>query len=377
MSAGNTTRYIQDHPVNLFADHELQSTEGTIEYCLENPLYCGFLLKFCETEYNVENIRFIMAVDSFRDTVLARDRHTWHIHWKELDQKYLKPLDSKLEEEILSQPWISPFDVKEFDRLIKNIWEDYLIDTARMQICMPGKVLENTSIRLKFKYIYGPDVFVEACIDPVKTIRRDILPRFVQSSIYKSFEELNKVDSTLLTLNNETLAMLLPDNNRFTKNKNIIASLPNDYKFELHEVLDTGILFYEFLVYLRQSVCSENLLCVRMINIFEDLYDLNQINEAIKQAWRIYKTFIEADSTYEISLNHLCRKEIALKMAFPNQIMFETAKKSAYQALRNKFLTYQSSKQYDNLINVLKSKVEELSSNSSKTNANPFACFGK
>ena len=40
--------------------------------------------------------------------------------------------------------------------------------------------------RIKLFHLYGPEVFEEACLDPIKTMRKDILPRFCRSPIYES-----------------------------------------------------------------------------------------------------------------------------------------------------------------------------------------------
>ena len=46
---------------------------------------------------------------------------------------------------------------------------------------MAAKVAENTKRRMKLLDLYGPDVFSEALLDPLKTINRDVLPRFLAS----------------------------------------------------------------------------------------------------------------------------------------------------------------------------------------------------
>jgi hypothetical protein len=44
----------------------------TIEHFIHQPINCGFLFAFCESEYCSENIKFAIAIDKFRD-YLASD----------------------------------------------------------------------------------------------------------------------------------------------------------------------------------------------------------------------------------------------------------------------------------------------------------------
>ena len=68
---------------------------------------------------------------------------------------------------------------------VKYIWDKFLCDSSPTQICMSGAVLLNTVKRLKLLHIYGREVFSETLIDPMKTMRKDILPRFLNSDIYQ------------------------------------------------------------------------------------------------------------------------------------------------------------------------------------------------
>ena len=38
-------------------------------------------------------------------------------------------------------------------------------------------------------HLYGPEVFEEACLDPIKTMKKDILPRFLTSSVFRRMVE--------------------------------------------------------------------------------------------------------------------------------------------------------------------------------------------
>jgi hypothetical protein len=44
--------------------------QQTLDYWINNPIQCGYLRAFCESEYNAENIAFVMDVDAFRDNLM-------------------------------------------------------------------------------------------------------------------------------------------------------------------------------------------------------------------------------------------------------------------------------------------------------------------
>jgi hypothetical protein len=56
---------------------------------------------------------------------------------------------------------------------VKQIGNDYL--HAKAQICMPASVLSNTLHRLEYFHFYGPLVFDETLLDPIKTIKTDAI----------------------------------------------------------------------------------------------------------------------------------------------------------------------------------------------------------
>lgn len=53
------------------------SAEETIEDIINNPLKCGYLLAFCESEFSTENINFILEIDRFKDS-LRVDKLAWN-----------------------------------------------------------------------------------------------------------------------------------------------------------------------------------------------------------------------------------------------------------------------------------------------------------
>ena len=49
---------------------------------------------------------------------------------------------------------------------------------------MPAHVEKNTKRRIELFDLYGPEVFSEALLDPIKTMHKDVLPRYLVSPCY-------------------------------------------------------------------------------------------------------------------------------------------------------------------------------------------------
>ena len=88
---------------------------------------------------------------------------------------------------------------------MEYIKKQYLIpDKSKYEICISEKMLGNTLRRMKEYRIYGPEVFKEACIDPMNTLIKDILPRYVSSDTYKDmlyYRKILKILPVASTLN--------------------------------------------------------------------------------------------------------------------------------------------------------------------------------
>jgi hypothetical protein len=142
-----------------------------------------------------------MAVQSFQDSILSVDKSTWKLNqWRELDKRYLESTSSSVlsgtraasatedapETNDVPIVWTSPLNKLVVQAHAQRLWDTYLSNTSAVtQICVPGKVYHNTKRRKDLYHIYCPDIFTEACIDPLKTIKRDILPRFLSSELYR------------------------------------------------------------------------------------------------------------------------------------------------------------------------------------------------
>lgn len=335
-----------------------------LENVLENPMCCGFLLRFCEDEYNAENLHFIMAVDKFKDFVRSVDSRTWKKSWQDIDKLCLRDVDVSQDSEKVkstkiefddSSPWQSSLDKKAMQLQIQQLWDSFLSNNAPNQICIPARVYAHTIERIRLYHIYGPEIFDEACLDPIKTMKRYIWPRFIVSDVIKKMATRMQECKPLPT----SVHFSIEPPTTYFGTPEIINRLSDDHKFELPAFLRCRFLFEHLNDYLRSIVSSENLLCVRAIDIFENLYGNGRHEECIAQAWTIYKFFIAYGAAFEISVHHLHRKEIMLNLATPTLNMFETAKRSAVQALKFSFEQYRTTTTYKGLPRSFKDAVRD------------------
>ena len=172
---------------------------------IEDPIQCGYLYAFCDSEHSVENLSFIMAVIRFRELLMI-DRASWSRNWIEVDTlfgtlenniKTASAFDETTgtineallsEEDKLKLKMVNTWPSKRIEKspaeqAVEDIWNTYLSDSAATQICMPHTVLLNTQRRMRQMCVYGPDTFGEALLDPVSTLQRDTLPRFLNSDL--------------------------------------------------------------------------------------------------------------------------------------------------------------------------------------------------
>lgn len=183
-------------------------------------------------------------------------------------------------------------------------------------------MLERTTQRIKRVNIYGPQTFEESLVDPLKTLKRDILPRFLRSSL---FDEMNmRLGSVERLPTAGELATPVPPSRL---NFNNLEELPHDRRFHLKEVVENQHLYQSFLKYTQKCFCSENLICYRMVTLFEERIEAKQPCQDL--AWDIFRYFVAEGSAYEISIEFAKRKAIMLELAKPKHDTFEFVKKSA------------------------------------------------
>jgi Regulator of G protein signaling domain len=341
--------------------------KGMTEYILRNPVSCGYLLVFCEAEHNAENLNYVMEVDNFKDkfsdpTVWRKDKD-----WIKIDnetnikdyrdtRQHGKISDNYFEFPSRVVPeleWPSRAVNQENMLLaIKNVWEEYLSDDSPTQICLSSEVLRKTKFRIEHLHIYGPQVFGETLLDPIKTIRRDILPRFMKSPIYRNLNtHLASTDplpiASSLVCPSPPVKLIFDD---------IFMSRLDSYSFILDDMLCDKYLFEQFLNFLKAQYSAENLLCVRMINIFEEKFGEGNVGVTNDQAWEVYKYFVAPGSAFEVSCSHPVRKRVMLSLGKSSANDFQDVKKSALVMLAVKYESFQSSSTFAGLKQLLRNK---------------------
>lgn len=315
-----------------------------IHNLIENPLSCGYLLSFCEYEFNAENIKYITEINSFRDSFRI-DRVAWSKPYEQIDQELKGIPESEISLEWPSE-YLSESAVKE---KVQKIHSQYIHPDAESQICFPHTVLQRTEWRIHHINIYGPETFEESLIDPIKTMKRDILPRFLRSNFFTEMTARLKSIETLPA--SSDLEIPDPPNSLVF---NSIDEIPPTRRFHLKEIVENRLLYGKFLTYLQKCFCSENLICYRMVTLFEEKIIAKQPVANI--AWDIYRFFVAEGSAYEISIEYSNRKSIMLQLAKPNIDTFDFVKKSAYAMLKTIYASFKNTNEYGELSHYLRSK---------------------
>jgi hypothetical protein len=345
----------------------LRRRYSTIESLIENPICRGYLLKFSESQFNSENINFITAVDHFRDEFFNVDKDMWSASWRDIDSEVE---NSEKEGKLFSDTWNSEVNMMAIKTNIDNILHEYIFDHAQHQVCISKCFISKTMKRIELLPLYGPHVFEESTVDPIKTMSKDVLPRFLRSNDFVAM------------INNLAFCDPLPPASSMKltpPKKNLLNNNPLEYftvdrEFTLVQMLIAEVLFHFFRVYLEQLYCAENLLCVRMIDFFEELKSKNFDEEADEFAQDIYRYFVAAGSVYEISTMSKDRKNIMETLAVPKLGMFSRVRAAAYVVLEVNFVQFQGSGVYRELGRIMRT-VKENMVNYAQLNSTDAGCF--
>lgn len=249
-------------------------------------------------------------------------------------------------------------------QMIKMIWDTFLAKNSPSWICIPSRTLHNTIQRIKMLHVYGREAFSEALIDPIKTLHRDIYPRFLHSEhhaqLVRHASNINeKIAANTLKLSSPAHTVL---------SKYSLDDLERgDIRFTLRDLIEDKILYNEFMKYLIVIVSAENLKCVRSINIFKEKFSSDDPRDrmaAVEQVWITYKYFVAVNAPYEVSMSHLRRKELMRELANPNVHTFHRVEKSALSALKVHFNTFAATKEYANLASVVLARKKHFRSSS-------------
>jgi len=348
--------------------------KNVVDFIMNNSISLGYLMAFCNVQHNSENLNFIIVVDKFKDKF--SDPSCWNKSWREIDEevsiKNIRP--GKLITFGDKDYWPSKLYSREsIETEVREIWDNYLSDEGWDQICLGSEVVRQTSLRMDRIDLYGPEIFGEAVIDPIKTISRDIVPRFLKSEYYET------LNTNILKLENLPSAstLVVPPPVASLIDDATLESLTSDRQYDINELISDKYLYDRFLTYLRHIVSSENLLFVRMIAIFDELVELNQ-TEANEQSWKIYKYFVAQGSSLEVSCSYIQRKAVMRNLAYSNPGDFDELKKTALTMLQVNFQTYQATPGYSDLGDMMRRKRIELdASNTTPNKGSLFSCLGR
>jgi hypothetical protein len=317
----------------------LRRTYSSIESIIENPICRGYLLKFSESQFNSENINFVSAVERFRDTFFAVDRNMWTSNWRDIDREVAYDEEKG---NVLSDTWNSAINVISVKIHIDLILEEYVLDHAQHQICLSGQIVSRTKKRMNLLHLYGPFVFDEAVLDPIKTMKKDVLPRFLQSKDFRTMIDSVASCDPLPPASN----LSLPPPTKYVLRSNPVEYFIDGREFTLVQLLQGEVLYTNFRVFLERNHCSENLICVRMIDYFEELKSKKDDLEADEFAWTIYQYFVAPGSCFEVCTMYSDRKNVMEALAVPRKGMFSKVRTSAYDVLKTNFSFFEKSDDY-------------------------------
>lgn len=357
---------------------------------IRSPIECGYLCAYSESQFSSENIKFLMAVEAYKD-LYEYDVKSWPTPaeaeaYVASQSCPIQSLNCKWEDlEIGGSKegeWPSRVVARDTVLLaIREIWNVFLSENASLQICVPTSAQRGTMTRLRFLHVYGKRLFDEAVVDPLKTITRDVLPRFFSSPFYGTMVAKLALLDPLPA--GATLEVPFPEASRVvTEVKGPGKPALEDLKVPLRQILDDSVLFKSFLVYLRQIVASEGLLFLRLLQVFDKLWESEEYAGhklepnyfppgADELAWKIYCYFIAASSAFEMSIKSSARRQIMQSLACPHARMFKSEEKGAIEQLEHHYRNYFSSDVFKDLPDVI---VEERKARAAAS-APKFGCF--
>ena len=124
----------------------IRRNHNTIESLIGNPICCGYLLKFCESQFNSENLNFLLEVDDFRDT-FAVDVDVWLDTWREVDERVNFEHDDD-DAELLDEKWPSLADRASTFAHINRIVDRFITNNAVEQVSYSCIFVDNFPIEI-------------------------------------------------------------------------------------------------------------------------------------------------------------------------------------------------------------------------------------
>jgi hypothetical protein len=240
-------------------------------------------------------------------------RSMWSANWRDIDSEVA--YDEKENNLFISYTWNSAVNIIAAKIHIDNILEEYVLDHAQHQVCISKDFILKTKKRLDLLHLYGPHVFEEAVLDPIKTMKKDVLPRFLQSNVFQSMILSLASCDPLPPASN----LSLPPPIKYVLRSNPVEYFVDGREFTLPQLLQGEVLYTNFRVFLERNFCSENLVCVRMVDYFEELKSARDERLAEEQAWTIYQYFVAPGSAFEVCTMYSDRKTLMETLAMPSK----------------------------------------------------------
>lgn len=341
------------HASSIEHQNNVRKKYSTIHNLTAHPICCGFLMTFCENEHNAENLSFIRDINEYRE-LFRYDTDIWTSDWRDTDFVLNDVITAETSIESFSLPlaehtggtWASKTDLVAAQALAETIFEKYLHVHSPHQVCVSDCVAKKTAERMNLLHLYGPNIFDEASIDPIKTMERDVLPRFRASdSIERMVSCVASCEppppaTGLIVSAPESLLLLISSSEPFTS----IESIP----VTLDEMLTSQQLYIQFSNYLlnaegAKSNSGDALKCVRKIDILDGLLNVSSNEDPGDQALQIFRYFVAEKSAFEIAVSYPERKRVMLSLADPKKGMFSAVRAAALDLLTSDFNTFTAS----------------------------------
>lgn len=322
----------------------------TIDELIQHPICRSYLMRFCQSQHNSENLAFLADVDEYRE-IFSDDNEICLMNWKLIDTKVSIDEDD-IDDRYLIHPWtLKANKAKALDK-INNILNKYFHSDSSTQVCISNSIIDKTSKRIKLLSLYGASVFEEACIDPMMTMEKDILPRFRVSNCIK--EMIINVSLCEPPPPAADLEVCPPGN--ILLHISSLDSFDEMRRFSLEEVIGTHNLFIGFFQYLQmeKSEGMNKLICIRYIDIFQELMDINCHHEALKLLWTIFRYFVVPESVYQIKFQCSALKKLLLQSANPRKDIFQYFRVAVLDLLRLDFEVFMKTSVYQGYSNMMK-----------------------
>jgi hypothetical protein len=371
----------------------------SIHDLIHDPICSGYLFNYCAAVFCSENIRFVMEIDRFKD-YFQSDTQTWSKSWKRVDldlkldklfrnssctKELIEEIEQLMDSDALvpAKTWPSPkVSNVVVANMIRHIWDTFLSDKAKTQICMPSQTLVNTLVRMKYAHLYGKEVFYEALNDPIKTIFRDIHPRFRNSEYMHKLRARMQEISTLPP----SSQLFIPQLPNVMCDRYTVDELKAGVNFTIDDMLEDRVCYREFFRYLQKCIVSENLRFMRCVRLFKDYISSDRAEDkvyGVEWAWTLYKFFLAPYSAYEISVAHNVRRDIMRQLASPDFATFNVVERPTLALLKVHYNNFKSKPEYEKISAVLLAHKEFGSSESGiddekamRKASTGFGCFG-